>query len=53
MMIEILTSRTFIVQGGKVPERILSSISAQILQGLVYLHRSRHTVRFAHDVSVT
>lgn len=33
-----------IMQAGKVPEPVLSNLTAQVLQGLLYLHKSRHTV---------
>jgi hypothetical protein len=35
------------VQRGRIPEDVLSAITAQVLQGLSYLHRYKHTVRAA------
>ena len=31
-------------QEGSIPEDVLSAITAQVLQGLSYLHRHKHTV---------
>ena len=37
-------------QEGRIPEDVLSAITAQVLQGLSYLHRHKHTVSAATSV---
>ena len=34
-----------LLQVSRIPEDALSAITAQVLQGLSYLHRYKHTVR--------
>ena len=37
------------LQVDKVPEPVLAALTEQILQGLIQLHRKRHTVRHQHS----
>lgn len=42
--LRLYSSQSFALQVSKIPEDALSAITAQVLQGLSYLHRYKHTV---------